>query len=480
MKLLSFINRYFSPLLLLLTIVVSVICYILKLPIDIWYLMEAYPTFYIVCYLIVLFFPLLFLVCSQMWKKTSDRYRKFLLFGLTGFLISTLYSIPISIYLAALFFISAIVYAIKQQKIYKPNWLFYPFIIYFLVHLVSLSWSNDRAYGWSRLAIYVYFVAFPVAFLFFRLSKKEITTVLFVFFRSTLVMSCVSICVWAFNTSRIDVPFVRWFYFQKGAIGKTLSSHYTLDWLGFDHPTFVMIGLCTAAIVALFIYFSDRKKAIRLVRWFDVVIFLAIATVVSLFTVSRIGMLILLGIISFAIIWRLYYGKKILVIIVFLIGIVTIFLAFMYLPKLRMISNDVERGRLYEIAFVEIEKTPFWGTGVGGMVKVIHAARTEDEVDRGVLINKHPHNQFVGDWLQTGLLGLLALFGMLISLFYLSARYRNGMLLAFLLMFLPNMLVDMPFIGFKGTVQFVPFVCLLLQQIYTDGQWKMKKNIGTK
>lgn len=469
---LSFLNRYFSPLLLLLTLVASAFWYVSKPTIGVWSLMENYPTTYLLCYLLVVFFPLVFLIGSRLWQETKDPYRRWLIGGMTTFFISTLYSMPVMIYSAALFFFIAIVYAVKERKVYRPHWLFYLFMLYFLVHLVSLLWSVDRVYGWSRLAIYIYFVAFPVVFLFFQWSRREIKAMLVIFFRAALLMACLSIVVWIFEVADMDVPFARWFYFQKGVIGTTHPAHYMLDWLGFDHPTFVMISLCTAAIVGVFLYFSERRHNVPSIRWFDLLIFLAVAVVVSLVTVSRVGTLVLMGVIFLAITWRLYYVKKIWAWLLLFLGAVAMIFS-LYAVKLGMISNDVERLRLYEVAFAEIEKSPILGTGVGGMLNVIHTARA-DEAHLGVLINKHPHNQFVGDWMQTGVLGLVALVALFLSLLYVAIRYQNGLLLAFLFMFLPNMLIDMPFIGFKGTVQFVPFVCLLLQQIYAHGQWVVK------
>ena len=82
----------------------------------------------------------------------------------------------------------------------------------------------------------------------------------------------------------------------------------------------------------------------------------------------------------------------------------------------------------------------------------------------------NPHHQFIGDLMQTGIVGVLLSLAMTIYLFVISIKRHNYPLLVFMVIFFMIMQIEMPLYLPKGTMFFwlLSFCCVLNQQAILD------------
>ena len=115
-------------------------------------------------------------------------------------------------------------------------------------------------------------------------------------------------------------------------------------------------------------------------------------------------------------------------------------------------SLDPARQHLFSDALSHIKQHPWLGVGLGDLPPTIY------NHDFG-----NPHNQFLGDWQQSGLPALLALLAMLGSVAYTAVKQRNLPLGMFLIVMIFFMMIEMPFNLIKGICYFVYFTCFFVR-----------------
>ena len=74
----------------------------------------------------------------------------------------------------------------------------------------------------------------------------------------------------------------------------------------------------------------------------------------------------------------------------------------------------------------------------------------------------NPHNQFVGDLMMTGVVGLTLCVAIYLYIIFLGIRERNFPLLMFMATFLMLSNIEMPFYLHKGVIIFLMFTLILL------------------
>jgi O-antigen ligase len=416
-------------------------------------------------YFILVFFPLVFLLLSETWKNTVSIPRKVLLSGLAIFLTSTFYSARYGINSGGLFLACSLFFAISQRRIYKPNKVYYWFWAYLLIHIISLLWTIDIQEGLKEFRVYLLFVTFPLAFCFFQLTREETDRLLLLFFRSATIFVFVSLCCWIYESSRMGIPLIDWFVIHKKMFANLNGYSIVFSWVNYDHPSYISIG-CNFAF-AVGIYLFDKRNATSKINIFELTAFALFAFVLAIIVQSRIGIInfIVIGVCGIA--WLLRKEKKYLYGYICLCLILTTLVLTRFDSILKYSQDDI-RFQQYNTAMYYIKSHPWFGTGIGGMAKVMTSQELALKLGypSASVVNIYPSNQFLGDWMQTGIFGLTILAGMLSSILYYSIKQRNWVLFSLLLIFLLLMLIEMPFFLLKGTTLFVPMTCLLLQMQY--------------
>lgn len=436
------------------------LCSVFTPTVDVLQLKKQYNVYFNIWVFIVAFIPLVWLFLSDIWKESSG-YRKVLLVSLTMFILSTTFGVRFGINCNIIFIICSILFLLHERKIYISQYIFYLFSLYFLIHLASLLWVNDTTAGLKEIRIYLPFFLIPLAFCFFSLQKKEINTILLIFYKSIFIFIFLSLCTWVYQSYSLDIPFANWFRLIKSGLTGYPAFEIVFSWSNYSHPTYVGISYLFA--LALAFYFYEKKE--KRISLFELLIVVLTTLLLLIITQSRVGFVIWLSVVFLGIGYLLRSDKKV-IIVFFTLGLISgIVLVLIFQTKIDSFLNDPERKKLNEIAFYFIKKHPIEGIGVGEMPSAIYS----DEIEQSLgypdtRIHSYPHNQFIGDWMQTGIFGLITILTIIISLLIICFKRKDWLLFMFLIILFQVMLIEMPLNLYKGIIYFVLFSCLLLQR----------------
>ncbi len=379
--------------------------------------------------------------------------------------------LPLGINLPTPFFMLSIVFGIvmifrKDRKfILDKSVLLFP--LYFVVMLLSLTYSENISSGLELIQRSLTLLLFPVIFLF---VKEDAATVrrLFDFLLLGLLISffinsidaTYDVIKHLTNVKASDTSlsivkqfYKKWHYFFIGdAFSKSVNSNYI-----------------SIYILLVLSYYLKNKIESRL-RFFVVFILF-----LYLFLLASVAAYITLLIMSLLLILEIRdKEKKYAMYIVFVMGIII----FLNNPKLidrysgmngantiegsEMSTSEKSKMLAWDASLKLIKDAPLFGYGVGDANKVL----TKKYKELGYLINYrnryNAHNQFLQTYLQTGIIG----FGILISIFVVLAirmkRSRNEF--SVFLILLISLLFESMLVRFSGIVFFSIVISLLLKK----------------
>lgn len=451
---------YFTGILLIVFSVLILAIYFLQQPLSVVEIRKNHSLIFNILYDCLIFVPLIFLFQSEEFKKASSFFYKLLLLALGGFLLTTIYTERWAINVGTVFFAATILWMIKYRKFNKPSIVFYFFIAYFLVHLISLQWTIDFSSAKHQLQMYIPFVSFTVAFCCFRLSREQINRLLVVFFRGSFIFLLMGLLCWIYQSHLLHVPLVEWMTFSKKIFNNEAVYFTIYAFQESNHPSFLSFEYIVAFSVGIYLW-----KQKRLISSFDLIVFFVASFLLTLLTQSRIGLIMLIVVSIIGTFYLLKEQKKywISFLIIFLLS-GTLFGVFFHQKVADFVADPI-REQLYLTALTYIKTNPIYGTGVGGMGKIMTSQDLAHSLGYPFAYEHiHPHNQFLGDLMQTGVLGEIVLCGMFLSLIYVSIKQRNFLLFILIITTFLFMLIDMPLFRLKGITFFVLFCCLFIRQ----------------
>lgn len=425
---------------------------------------EQYPFFSFFLLFIIILLPLAWLFLSESWKE-SDPVRKLLLLGLTTAILTTNYSFRTGILGIVFFSVCSLVFLFKEKKAYKPHVVYYLFALYFLIHLVSLIWTKDIGIGLKRLEVYIPFLVLPVMFCFFQLKKAEIDSILFVFYKGVVILVFLSLCCWVFQSAYYDIPLAEWLTLKKKYINfgeRVLVYDVVFAWSNYHHPTYNGIGYLLGLSIAF--YFSKTKSRYK-VSLCELFIMIISCLLLVVITQSRTGILNFAIVMFFGIAYLLQGRKRTQVLYIISSVVAGAVLAFFFSHKFYDFIYDPARIQNIDTAIAYIKSNILLGSGVGGTGEIMDSHEFAQSLGYPFAnVNlANPHNQFLGDAMQTGILGLITIILIVVYMFYTAIKQRNWLFFVFQLCFFQLMLIEMPLYLSKGIFYYLLFGCLFLQ-----------------
>lgn len=407
--------------------------------------------------------PIIGLFSFNEWK-TSKTFDKIILASLLVFLTSITFSIQQGLQTFTVFAICAFIYAFKFHCFKIQHKIYFFFFAYFFWHIISLLWTNTISAGLIRLGTYSLFLLIPLTFSSIQLSKNNVDTLFLLFFRFMGVFVLISLCCWVYQSSLLHVDLIEWLKIQKRVFAEKTAYDIVFAWTNYTHPTYNAISYLFGIPIGF--YFLSKAWEKTKINLIEFVLYLLTTLLLVVVTQSRIALIgwALMTLIGTA--YSLREKKKWLILLSAASAILFVVFIFLFKEKIGAFLSDPIRAQNYETAFYYIKSNPIWGTGVEGIRTVMDS----DAIAKSLgypfanvgLAN--PHNQFVGDLMQTGIVGLLLVTAIIIYLFVLSIRKKDFLLFSFLLLFFLIMQMEMPFYLPKGTTYFLLFICLLVSR----------------
>ncbi len=477
-----------KKLFLLLFAPISLIIILLLLHSNISFDFIAYKTTHINIYRAVIIFgfialPLILILLANKDFRLQKTHSKLLILGISLFVVSLNFNLHFNYIFTIVFGVCILIDFVFGRKFYKPDTLHILFFIYATINALSLFWTNDLKSGFYWLKLQMAFIYFPLAFCLFRPDRKQFDITLISIFRWMIVFAVLSVGSWILQSRALGIPLSEAFVMQKHMfLGIYQPFDIVFAWSNFYHPTFISITLMLGLSIGW--YYTLRNK----VTGYELAFYIVIVLLMAILTQSRFMIVAWLLVNILFVVYMLQIKPKLQRVVIVIITLIAVFALAFYPDKIKNFFSDTVRIAHYKAAFEAIEDNQFWGTGLGGMTKYINENNTiyqhikdahiisvignipknEQELStliKGIsldFIGSNPHNQFVGDLMQTGILGLLSILSIIIYVLYLCVRQKNQLLFCFFSIFFLLMLIEMPLMVENGIMCFTFILCLLI------------------
>ncbi len=371
------------------------------------------------------------------------------------------------------FFIGiALLYFIFNRKVYSDNYVF-KFLAGYAIFLCIGTIGSSKGFHFPEITYTFYLL--PAAFLLFNLSQDTLLRVGKIFVRTITVYLAFSLIYWWFNFQYLDSDMLAWlsrkvYYLdadmlfweeQTRWLRGTPKSHaffFVNSWSHYFHPSYIAIVLFMALITSFYLRYKQHKKAA--ISKTELFIINLLAFVMLILMQSRIG---IVGFIFTLGITGLYYSKlklhmfKVTLIIYIIIGTGTMIVMD---DKIDTFLSDSVRKTDYTLAISYIKDHFWWGTG---MLEQHIALENQEQLLQETLpptgfMKTYTHNQFLGNMVQFGIWGLLALIILLWGITRYAIKERSFLLQLFMGVFLLFMLIEEPLYTQEGVTRFTIFL----------------------
>jgi hypothetical protein len=275
----------------------------------------------------------------------------------------------------------------------------------------------------------------------------------------------VCILYWWFNFLCLDVTFIEWTTSKlsfkvnmfdwdeqyKLSYMNYFSAYFFVNsWSYYYHPSYISIVLLFALITGFYLYFKqDDSSKITI---FELIIFIVACFLVLALMESRIGVLIFCVLCAVSI---LYYVKlktkhfKLFLLLYIVAGFLLIFYARDLIAG--FLADDI-RNSLMKIAIAYIKDHFWWGTGSFEQATAINSIK--EVLFPNIKDFNYVHNQFLGNMVQFGVWGLIALIGLMGGILGFAIQKRSYLLQMFVLIMLIFMLIEEPLYIQAGITRF--------------------------
>lgn len=393
------------------------------------------------------------------------------------------FTVPItwrlSTILLILWIITAVVRTIADRKLPSGNpklrrrWWFLLFAMFYVIHCISMFYTQNLAEGWATLEKRLSFLVLPLMFLVFDFSyldRHNVCKVLYAF-----VLGILSVVCFDLLSAAWDVCFNgagMWRFFDVN-----LSS---------EHHTYISMHICLGIIICFTELVRGKDKPL----WLKILMAVALLlfTVATVLLSSRAGLLCMVAVYALLFLWMIFarkmYRAGIITAVVAVVGIGVIAVA---------LPNSVERVTNTVKSLFSSEKTEDvrvtilrstlpvakenWLTGVGVGDKIDAYMEQYRKDGNAVSLEReyNSHNQFVDTLVVTGIVGL----GLMLSFFVVPAvlavrqRRFNIVFTLFLFMIFFNALFESVFERQAGIMFFVLFFTIFFNSEFVT--WRKEE-----
>lgn len=360
------------------------------------------------------------------------------------------------------------------RKIKRKNYSFWKsleflFIVYYLLLVIGMGWTQNLDVGLFKLENKFSFLLFPILFYFsnFTVRRSAILNII-------LFSSCFSLLIYEIIAVFKSIYYPEnnhWGYFKDVLFSPFMHRGYYAFYL-------VLASLICHAKV----YYINKPK-------FYTLLFIFISFGV-LQTLSKAGILswLLLNIILFA---STMIRKKKLKTMLLFAGVLT-FSLFLFLnlnssikerfEKIPLSSQDIKlkhnnskesnqvRILMWNASLVSINKSPFLGYGTGDDITILEIQNAIDDNQNIATLRLNSHNQFFTTTLQVGVFGLFILIGIFFKSWWDFFRGKQLISLLISFCFFCNFLVESFLERQAGIVLFCVLLISLSQKNTSDKQ----------
>lgn len=286
----------------------------------------------------------------------------------------------------------------------RRKWWYLLFAMFYVIHCVSMFYTENLAEGWATLEKRLSFLALPLMFLIFDFSflgRENVRKVLWAFTLGIFAVVCA------------DLLSAAWDVLFRGA---GISRFFDVN-LSSEHHTYISMHICVGIIVCFVELVRGKGKPL----WQKLLLVLALAlfTVATVLLSSRAGLLCMVAVYLLLFLWMIFgrklYRAGLITAVVAVVGVGVIAMAFP--NSLERVTNTVKSlfssERTEDVRVTILRSTvpvalDNWltGVGVGDKIDAYMEQYRKDSNQIPLERKYNSHNQFVDTTTVTGVLGL--------------------------------------------------------------------------
>jgi O-antigen ligase len=321
----------------------------------------------------------------------------------------------------------------KQQEIW--------FVLFFLIHLLGMLWSENNAFGISDIGMKLSFFLLPILVLLAKinLTVKQIQQ-LFIFGLIVSLFLCYSSAI-----------FKSIYYPEDNHWGYFFESEFS----SFMHRSYFATYLSIGSVICFVEFFNFKKRLVHGILFF-------LFSFSLLLTMSKAGVIVYLLSMLILISWLILKKRMFVIAGLSIVGIISI-IAIMStsnsgvnqrfnemvktLNGVKTVNNPSTESNTARIIMwstsVKVLKENFpFGTGTGD-VKDELIKKNISLNNLGVAESKlNAHNQFLNTGVQLGVLGIIALLGIFLTQFFRALVLKDVQLFLVSLTFFLSFMVE--------------------------------------
>jgi hypothetical protein len=335
-------------------------------------------------------------------------------------------------------------------------------LMYFATEVLSLIWSLNKPLGINYLGNLAPLAYITVAFCLFKLDKSDFELIIQTAFRFSMIYIFITFCCYIIQSRFLNFNFTNNLLFQKYTIAQYSNLEVLFAWSNFKHPTYIAINLIFSLSAGW--YYVNKKNIQNNISYLEMALMVLGTLIFSIISSSRFMLVAWTMINTLGYIYVIRKRKMILIPSLALIVVLGTIGFMKNTEKLVNFSNDIVRSSLQKAAYEGIKEKTWQGTGLGGMTHFINYENpilTPLQIDKNNFNHFHPHNQFIGDLLQTGILGIISILFIIFAMFYTAYKQSNWLLFINTVFFILLMNIEMPLVYTKGILSFVLTFSLL-------------------
>jgi O-antigen ligase len=332
--------------------------------------------------------------------------------------------------------------------------------------------------GLGQLRVYTLFVFIPLIFGCIQLNKTQRDGILLSFARTMMCFLFITLAYWFYQTTTMGIPAMNWIILGKFRISNQAVYDIVLGWCNYHHPTYSGYSMLTALIV--YYYHCSHNNTSKGKTYAETFIYSLGSLAVLVLIQSRTGVISWAIVNALGLAYLLRKNKKKLVGYSITLAVLSCFvLLYKHQAVMDYIEDPIREQNIKTAAYF-IQKHPLLGSGIEGIRTEMASHEVAHLLGYAYAHTAfgNPHHQWIGDWMQTGIVGLALITIIVGQLFYKSIKNRNWMLGMFGIVSLILMQIEMPFYLHKGVVSFLLFTCLMEFPNHTSIQQLNKKGLS--
>ena len=384
---------------------------------------------------ILVFLPLIIALVRTPFNR-GNYARQGFVFALSAILVCSLWRYIALYWAFGLSAVFALIYLIKERPTFRMNALTAVSLAYVGWWFVSLIWSAAKGRGLGMSMEMLPLCVMCLYSCFFRLTEEEKHTIVRPFFQAAGIFVIVGLIAVVYNCIHFGILPWEWPFLQKSTINDLLVYQVVFCFLGgytgYTHPSYnllpLFLALClmlpslrkngsSAAAYAYAPSLGAKRK--RMAIGFSLLH--AGTLLLALFSQSRIGLIFSLFLIPCAILFFTWHKPAARWAVISIVVLSCIAAGILIRPQIQSFKSDSVRKLMHELCWQYVQKKPWLGSGVGALnpvemsqtIGISYWPNIGTIPEDATVMNwpyrtkMLPHNQFIADWAQTGIIGFV-------------------------------------------------------------------------